>query len=162
MDTLAVVLRHIHTTNSWLVLVAGCIAVGVLLAETIHRGTMKHGGLALGIFALFVYLQVVLGVSTVLVKSTDHEALFDGNADKTFWHAALGVCAAILVTLAVWMRRENWRIAALIVTAAALIAPSLGRLIPLLLILAACWALAEIIWRRSARPQPSTMSEEHR
>ncbi|WP_341728516.1 hypothetical protein [Brooklawnia sp.] len=127
---------------------------------------MRRGGLALGIFALFVYLQVVLGVSTALVKSADHQELFDGDTDKTFWHAALGAGAAVLVTLALWMRRRNWRIAALVVVIAALVAPSLGRPIPLLLILAACWVLAEVAWRRSAtRPlfasHPDS-KEEHR
>ncbi|MDN5633636.1 hypothetical protein [Bifidobacterium mongoliense] len=164
MDTFATVLRYVHTTNSWLVLIVGCVAAGVLIVEAVHRNKTKRGGLALGAFALLVYLQVVLGVSTALVKSADSEALFDGNTDKTFWHAALGVGAAILVTLAVWMRRKDWRIAAMLGTIIALVAPSLGRLIPLLLILAICWGVAEILWRRStpARPPVSSPdSKEH-
>ena len=156
MVTLAVVLGHIHATNSWLVLIVGGVAGGVLIVEVVHRGAMKRGGLFLGIFALLVYLQVALGASTALVKSADHEALFDDNMDKALWHAVLGIVAAVLATLALWMRRRSWRVAALAAVTVALVAPSLGRLIPLLLILAVSWALAEVTWRRSTAPQPLT------
>lgn len=60
MDTFATVLRYVHTTNSWLVLIVGCVAAGVLIVEAVHRNKTKRGGLALGAFALLVYLQVVL------------------------------------------------------------------------------------------------------
>lgn len=156
MDTIAHLLQSIHTTNSWLVLIAGCVAAGMLLVETIHHGTIKRGGLALCIFAFLVYLQVVLGIATTLVKNAANEGLFGGNTDKAFWHAVLGISAAVLVTLSVWMRRKNWRIATMIATVIALFAPNLGRLIPLLLILAVCCALAEVVWRRSRHLPLST------
>lgn len=149
MESLAGALRYAHITNSWLILVAGCATVAVMLVETLHRKDTKRGGLVAGTFAVLVYLQVLLGVSIAMVMSSEHSALFDGNGEKALWHPALGVCAALLVTLGLWTRRRHSHLASVIIFAGALIAPNLARFIPIVLLAAACWACVELMVRRS-------------
>lgn len=149
MENVANVARYVHMANAWFVLVAGCVAVAVVLVETLHRGRVARGSLVAGLFAALLYVQLVLGGLVLLVTLLGRSELFGGNSSKALWHAVLGVVAAILGTLGLWARRRSWAIASIVFFVSALVSPNLARLIPIVLITAACWACAEFLWRRS-------------
>lgn len=160
MDAAGTVVRFAHETNSWLVLVSGSLAVAALLVEAVHRKRSRQASLVVGLFSCFVYLQAVLGGTTASLLRAGDTELFDGNADKTLWHIILGVVAAVSVTVAfLARRRETGHVVPLVAAAIALIAPNVGRLIPLIFLTAIFYGLVELVRRgRQQANEPSTKS----
>ncbi|MGA5301844.1 hypothetical protein ACPCHT_18080 [Nucisporomicrobium flavum] len=163
MAALHDVLRHAHVWNSWIVLIVGCAALGTLIGSARRREPTRRDGRLLGAFVGVVHLQVLLGVLLGLLLVADDD-LFDGNDAKAGWHAALGVAAAVSVTIAARLRRRSDRLwAAVSAAAVALVAPQPVRLPLILLGTLGAVGAAELLRRRSPQTRPPmSRSEESR
>ncbi|MEV2240436.1 hypothetical protein [Micromonospora sp. NPDC049891] len=165
MDALDDFLRHAHVWNSWIVLIIGCAALGALVASARRRDVARRDRRVLSAFVGGVHLQVILGVVLALLLMSVGDDLFAGDSAKAGWHAALGVAAAGLATLALRLWRWSDRPwPAVFAAAAALVAAQLGRLPLIVLGTFVAAGVAELVRRRTppqAR-QPMPEGEESR